>query len=207
MIFVVTAAEAMCRQQRADMNIILTYYKCMDDWEDEKKKTSYLYGSLLKKEMKQLEKVYPNKVKVIADTLQELREGEIQKNLNADQMAGIFGEIMGELFLWKEDEWKNLLYQLGFYLGKFIYLYDACMDWEADRKKGSYNPVLLHFGGTLDKEAVHRVLTPYISRCVQIFERLPIVQDGVIIRNILYSGVWQAFHEKYGDDGNGSIDQ
>ena len=128
----------------AHMNIILTYYKCMDDWEDEKKKTSYLYSQLLKKEIKRLEPLYPKKIQIIAGKLSELGKGEKEKNLNADQMAGIFGEIMGELFLWKEDEWRRPLHHLGFYLGKFIYLMDAYEDVVKDEKEGCYNPFLLY---------------------------------------------------------------
>ena len=191
----------------ADMNIILTYYKCMDDWDDEKKKTSYLYGALLKKEIKQLEKRYPHKIKVIADKLHELREGEKQKNLSADQMAGIFGEIMGELFLWKEDEWKGLLYQLGFYLGKFIYLMDAYEDVIKDEKEGNYNPFLIYKGEEEDKipswhpvygkpdfdDKCMQMLQMMMAECAKAFEMMPIIWHEDILRNILYAGVWSKY--------------
>ena len=191
----------------ADMNIILTYYKCKDDWEDEKKKTSYLYGSLLKKEMKRLEAMYPHKTKVIADKLRELREGEQSKMPNADQMAGIFGEIMGELFLWKEDEWKRPLYQLGFYLGKFIYLMDAYEDVEKDEKEGSYNPFLIYAGKEEEQipswhpvygrpdfdDKCMQMLQMMMAECARAFEVLPIIWFEDILRNILYSGVWTKY--------------
>lgn len=194
-------------QYCADMNIILTYYKCMDDWEDERKKTSYLYGSLLKKEIKRLEKVYPKKIKVISEKLRELRKGELEKRLNADQMAGIFGEIMGELFLWKEDEWRGPLYQLGFYLGKFIYLMDAYEDVPKDKKENSYNPFLFcgeegeeniplwHpvYGGEDFDDKCMQMLQAMLAECARAFEVLPILWYEDILRNILYSGVWMKY--------------
>lgn len=33
----------------ADMNILLSYYKCMDDWMDDRKYTKRLYAGLLEK--------------------------------------------------------------------------------------------------------------------------------------------------------------
>ena len=197
------AISAYC----ADMNIILTYYKCKDDWEDEKKKTSYLYGSLLKKEMKRLEAAYPHKTKVISEKLHELQEGERSKILNADQMAGIFGEIMGELFLWKEDEWKVPLYQFGFYLGKFIYLMDAYEDVPKDKKEGSYNPFLIYentheekipswhpvYGKDDFDDKCMQMLKLMMAECARAFEVLPIIWYEDILRNILYSGVWTKY--------------
>jgi len=192
----------------ADMNIILTYYKCIDDWEDEKKKTGYLYGRLLKKEIKRLEPLYPNKMKIVKEKLSELRIAEKKKNLNADQMAGIFGEIMGELFLWKEDEWKKPLYNLGFYLGKFIYLMDAYEDVEKDKKEGTYNPFLFdkekHSGieipdwhpvyGNADfDDKVMHMLKMMMAECAKAFEMMPILWFEDILRNIIYSGVWTRY--------------
>lgn len=192
----------------ADMNIILTYYKCMDDWDDEKKKTSYLYGKLLKKEIKRLEPKYSHKMEVVSTKLSELRESEEKKDRNADQMAALFGEIMGELFLWKEDEWREPLYQLGFYLGKFIYLMDAYEDVAKDKKEGNYNPYLI-FEEEADENKIpawHPVygkpdfddkcmymLKMMMAECARAFEMLPIIWYEDILRNILYSGVWTKY--------------
>lgn len=38
----------------ADMNVLLTYYKCMDDWYDEKKVLKRTYAGVLKKILKSL---------------------------------------------------------------------------------------------------------------------------------------------------------
>ena len=95
---------------------------------------------------------------------------------------------------------------MGFYLGKFIYLYDAVMDLKSDEKYGNYNPMLLKFGNDLTEDAARQILVYYISECVKIFHCLPIVQDSVIIQNILYSGVWQEFEKKFKGHGHGSTE-
>ena len=47
---------------------------------------------------------------------------------------------MGELFVYKKDVWEQTLRDMGFYLGKFIYIMDAYDDIEKDLKKGTFNP-------------------------------------------------------------------
>lgn len=186
----------------ADMNIILTYYKCMDDWDDEKKASKYLFGQMLKSKMKEMEQIYPHKMEVIADGLKKLREEELAGNTNPDEMASIFGEIMGEFFCWKEDEWKSLLYRVGFYLGKFIYLMDAYEDVIEDKEKGNYNPFLASgevaswqpvYGNPDFDEKCEQMLRMMMAECAKSYEMLPIIWYEDILRNILYSGVWSKF--------------
>ena len=45
-------------------------------------------------------------------------------------MSGCFGELMAELFDYRQDHWSPELRSIGFHLGKFIYLLDAYDDLE-----------------------------------------------------------------------------
>ncbi len=47
----------------ADMNIILTYYKCDDDWRDERKLLKLAYARLLKKKTAVLRRITAKKQK------------------------------------------------------------------------------------------------------------------------------------------------
>ena len=109
---------------------------------------------------------------------------------------------MGTLFVWQEDEWKDRLYEMGFYLGKFIYLLDAYEDIEEDQKKNNYNPFLLQakdmtwkpvFGEEDFEEKCEQMLRMMMAECSRAFEQLPILRYEDIIRNILYSGVWTRY--------------
>ena len=202
------AVTTVYTEYAADMNVLLAYLNCMDNWRDDRSIAALGESVLFRKGYQQACGRYPRQAQVIQEELEKLSQMEQARCEDPDAAANCFGRMLGELFVpHAEDYFARELREFGFYLGKFIYLYDACMDWEADRKKGSYNPVLLRFGAPIGRETMQTALVPYISRCLEIFERLPIVQDGTIIRNILYSGVWQAFREKYGTDGNGSIEQ
>ncbi len=55
---------------------------------------------------------------------------ESSKVTHIDRAARVFGEIMAEVFVYKDDMWKEDLYKIGFYLGKYIYLLDAYEDIE-----------------------------------------------------------------------------
>ena len=178
----------------ADMNLLLSYYKCLDDWTDEHKKKAWINSRLLRSKVKQIEKTYPEKVKLIRDMLAQISSCEKANEQDLDKMAGLFGEIMAEIFVWKQDIWKDSLHRMGFFLGKFIYLMDAYEDMEKDEKDGNYNVFLLRRKKLSDDEAfeqeAYQILQMMMAECSRIFEKLPILEHAEILRNILYSGVW-----------------
>lgn len=187
----------------ADMNILLNYYKCLDDWRDDHNLIKIGYGALLCRGGRRVAKTYPQKAKKIKRCLGQLTQAEQERTENLDLVAGLFGEICGCLFACREDEWRECLYRLGFYLGKFIYLMDAWEDWEEDLKKEHYNPLFYYFGGkevpqyiaTAEiEDKVHQVLMMMIAEACRWFERLPIIENAEILRNILYSGVWCQYY-------------
>lgn len=180
----------------AAVNLILSYYKCKDDWEDEHKRKSHLGAKLLKSKMKGIQQTYPDKVAAVSKNLKRLSILEQENEHDLDLMAGLFGNIMAELFAVRQDEWEPSLRKIGFFLGKFIYLMDAYEDVEKDIRSGNYNPFKEGFQNT-DRfaEGCKQLLTLMMSECSREFEKLPILLHADILRNILYSGVWCRYTE------------
>ncbi len=184
----------------AAMNVLLTYYQCMDDWKDEKSHGRYAYAKLLKKKASRIAKRFPRQAEAVTANLEalsayeqeETREGATPQEA-MDVSAGYFGSLMSELFVYAEDEWSETLRRLGFYLGKFIYLTDAYEDLEKDEKKGNFNPLLLLRGREDFDSFCENCLTLMMAECTAAFEYLPIVMGADLLRNILYSGVWAGF--------------
>ena len=176
----------------ADMNVFLAYYKCEDDWKDERRLFRHAYGIMLNSKCKK-HSPYPQKAKRIAKLLQRISENEKEGVGDIDQMAGIFGEIMAEIFAYQQDEWEQTLRKCGFYLGKFIYLLDAYEDVEEDIRKNTYNPLKEKYRGEDFESSAGRLLTMMIAECSKCFEQLPILKNVEILRNILYSGVWYRY--------------
>ena len=174
----------------ADMNLMLSYYKCKDDWQDEKKYSKMLFAKLLESKNRKLYEKYPEKAQILADNLEQIYRCEQAGETNIDKMAGYFGEIMGQMFMYQDDIWKDTLYRIGFYLGKFIYLMDAYEDIEDDIKKQNYNSFISDWQQPDFDEKCRTILTMMMAECSKEFEKLPIIEYTDILRNILYSGVW-----------------
>ncbi len=94
----------------ADMNIFLTYYKCKDDWNDEKKYSGSCFrqaaGESKKRRAKQL---WSKKVQTIVSCLNELSALEQRNATDIDRVSGCFGRIMAEIFAYREDVWEPTL--------------------------------------------------------------------------------------------------
>ncbi|MDO5424735.1 MAG: DUF5685 family protein [Eubacteriales bacterium] len=178
----------------ADMNILLTYHNCMDDWFDDRNVVKLSTARALEKKYQSLESRYPRQSAAMTSYMEKIRKGEAEKNEDLDLLSGCTGELLGELFVWKEDEWADTLRQTGFYLGKFIYLMDAWDDLKKDQKKNHYNP-WRHLASQPDfEETCHRILTMMMAECARHFEKLPILQEAEILRNVIYSGVWSTYN-------------
>ena len=174
----------------ADMCVLLSYYKCLDDWNDEHKISAWFTKNLLKGKAKKVAARYPEKAAFIEKKMNMLTIVESAKNLPLDKVAKVFGEILAEVFVYRDDYWKEDLYKIGFFLGKYIYLLDAYEDVEKDIKGGDYNPFKEISTRENFDEQVLNLLMLMIGECTDAFERLPIVENVEILRNILYSGVW-----------------
>lgn len=177
----------------ADMNIVLSYYKCKDDWMDEHNFKKRAAGQLLKRHFHQIQMRYPKKVSVIQDALSHIADYEKKKETNLDLLSGCFGTLMAEIFVYHTDEWEESLRNIGYYLGKFVYLLDAYEDIEQDQKKGAFNPLLSLFKTSQFESFCQTMLTMMMAECSRLFEQLPILNYVSILRNILYSGVWQKY--------------
>ena len=125
------------------------------------------------------------------------RTEEMEKNheTNLDVAAGLTGEMLGEIFCWREDEWAEEMRSMGFYIGKFIYIMDAYEDYDVDLQKKEYNPLVYAMReSNEDMDTLCRLLlTSMMSESAKSFERLPILLHADILRNVLYAGVWSRY--------------
>lgn len=180
----------------ADLNIALAYHNFIDDWEDEKKFSGYAGAAYLKRSYQKIANNYPRQCRAIEEGLGKLAECEQNQEDNLDVVSDCFGKLMGELFVYKEDIWQEELRQIGYYLGKFIYLLDAYDDLEEDKKKGNYNPLTKMYQEKHYEETCDDILQMLMAECARAYERLPILSNADILHNILYNGVWMKYKTK-----------
>lgn len=150
---------------------------------------------MLTKDYERIKQKYGRQVQAVETYMEKLAAAEKAGEENIDVIAGLTGEMVGEIFDWREDEWSEELRCLSFYLGKYVYLMDAYEDIEKDKKRQEYNPLskmVCEKEGDFETFA-KLLLTSMMSECAKSFERLPILVHADILRNILYSGVWSRY--------------
>ena len=189
----------------ARMNVALACYKARDDWDDDGKFSAKLLAKLFGRHEGEIAARYPRQCAAIADCIRELSALEKALCPNPDEPAGCFGRLMAELMVVHEDRWADDLRQLGFYLGRFIYLADAAIDYRRDVKHGKYNPFAA-MGSPEDFERWEQYLVLALAACTDAYERLPIVEDKGILDNILYSGIWLSYRRMQRESGKENQD-
>ena len=176
----------------ARMNVALACYKARDDWSDDGNFSAKLMAKVFGRHENEITAQYPRQCAAISDCIRELSALERAGCANPDEPAGCFGRLMAELMVVREDRWAEDLRQLGFYLGRFIYLADAAIDYRKDVKNGKYNPFAAAGSGE-DFEKWEQYLVLAMAGCTEAYERLPLVEDKGILDNILYSGIWLSY--------------
>ena len=175
----------------ASMNILLSYYKLEDNlYDDNGSKDKFAY-ELYKGKLKKAYEKYPQKAEYIKQQLGNLREIEKQESKSIDKVSNTFGNLMGEIFVYKKDEYEQNLRNIGFNLGKYIYILDAYEDLEEDNKKGRYNPFIDYIDKKEElKNKVDRLISMSLGMATKNIEQLNLEFNKSIIDNIIYSGVY-----------------
>ena len=179
----------------ADMGMLLAYYKLLDDEYDEKKPLSASKARIVRHLAERISDAWPRQAEAVTKYVHDLRSCEEKNVNNLDEVSGLSGKALGEIFIREEDTWSDFLRRMGFFLGKFVYLMDAYEDLDKDRKKKNYNPWFFYEDRKDFDAIVENSLTMMMAECAKEFEKLPIVQDIDILRNIVYSGVWNRYRK------------
>ena len=175
----------------ASMNVLLTYYKLEDNLHDDKGVKDIIAYNLYKGKLKKAYEKYPKKADYIKSQLEELQKLESENSTNIDKVSNTFGNLMGEIFAYKEDDFEEKLRSIGFNIGKYIYILDAYEDLDKDIKKGRYNPFIEY----IDKKEelikkVDKLISISLGYLSQSIDELHIKTNVGIIDNIIYSGVY-----------------
>ena len=133
------AADSPLLEYAADLNVLLVYYKLLDDWQNERSIKGLLgtafFASAKQRAASKSEKVASR----IAWELDCLLSLERACCPSADRAAEPFARIMKELF--SVAEAPSELLSFSYELGRWLYLIDAFADLEIDLATGSYNPL------------------------------------------------------------------
>ena len=178
----------------ADMNALLFYWKCEDQRIDDHSLRGKAGEALFRKSADKVRSLWPLQTEGVEKALQELWEEEKKPSPNADRLCNLSGEMLGAAFVPDPaDIWAPALRSVGAGLGRFIYWMDAWEDYDADIKKGRFNPLIRYRSRPDYEEFCKETLELLVAEAAESFEILPLEQDLDILRNVLYSGVWQRY--------------
>lgn len=185
----------------ADINVILTYYKLLDNWEDEKHLPSFAGKLLFSLGNSKAFKRSNEAGLIIKNALKKQSELEKAGCSSIDAAAEPTAEMIRDIILSgckdADESIQRGMAWIGYNIGKWIYTIDAYDDIEKDIKSGSYNPLLLQYkyeqqGVQKFKEEVkqdtERDLTYTLSQAAKTVELLDIGNKS-IIENIVYLGM------------------
>ncbi len=124
--------------------IITVYYKLSDNLHDggllNKFAAALLYPAVWLMHKKAV-RLAPEAENIIASGMK--KQAEIEKKTDAciDEAAHASAEALGKVFaLGSAKEQARVLYELGYMIGRYVYILDAADDLEKDLKNGSFNP-------------------------------------------------------------------
>ena len=170
----------------AAVNVLLAYYKCLDDWRDERDVVKGVGALLLKGAVRRAGRDYPA---LQARTEQFYRDQMTMERDDgrldaAADPTGKYLESLADMLPLPEAE-KVPLKWLLYNLGRWIYLMDAWDDREKDQKKGAFNPYLQ--AGTPKEDAAFGLYAS-LEEAHKAFDLLSPSRDRGLMENVLTLG-------------------
>ena len=194
----------------AAMNVSLVYYKLIDDVNDDKSIKSKLGTLFLSPYKRKFNRNVTRINDIIEKNLNKLSLLENNKNFESiDEICDPFSLIVANILkLYPEeieedsDELRFNLYNLGYAIGKWIYIIDALDDLEEDMEKGKFNPInFLYNKDNKSYEEFINEIKPRIEftilncgyNCKEALEKLPLKRNRNILENIISLGMMDKY--------------
>ncbi len=184
-------------------NVLLAYYKLLDNIYDDNSKLSRVYSSVLNLYLKKAPEKYKNNSDYIGSSLRELSAVENNPEVKTlDELSHHFADLTGYILSHydSEDNTAENLYWLGYNLGKWIYIIDAFDDLEKDMHNNKFNALskIYNKDNKPYKELLEEIspridftLTSCAQSCLEYLSKLPIQKNHDLLHNILQFGLME----------------
>ena len=125
----------------ADMNMLLAYWKAKDSERDGEGGVHRHMLGRLQTIYGELSAAYPEQCRGVQTATEAIWDMETKGERQIDRLCALSGDMLGAVFVAKDDIFAPVLREIGRGLGAFISLMDAYEDEEEDAKKGRFNPL------------------------------------------------------------------
>ncbi|HEX2986391.1 MAG TPA: DUF5685 family protein [Caproiciproducens sp.] len=191
-------ASALC--------VLMTYYKIRDDIQDGRlrgKLRGYPLLVLASHAKNRAARDFPELDSIIAEMMEQQKTVERSSDSGIDGSAEPTAAMLMKIFELSagpteapEGAQKRVLRQVGYYLGRWIYLIDAADDIEKDLKLKSFNPFVIQYHLEQDtikinqaKEAANQVLNMTLAQLIAALNLLKFRHFGPVIENTIKKGL------------------
>lgn len=206
----IVIADNKALSYAAAINISLFYYKLLDDVHDDKNLKSKFFSVLLspykRKFSSSIIKIN-NDIKQCLNDLSTLEDNTSFSSI--DEICDPFSKLVGIIlrdypYELANDclELRNTLYNLGYSIGKWIYLIDALDDLKSDIEKRKFNPInFLYNKDSLKYDKFIELIKPKIEftilncgySCKENLEKLQLNRNQDILYNIIELGLMDKY--------------
>lgn len=183
----------------ARASVLLSYHKCRDDLADERGLRRFRARVLLllmKPMYRRASRALRSLDEAVSAELEVLSGLEKQRCASVDLPASSFGRLTADILSFGlEGGAAATAKQIGFHIGKWIYIADALDDYPEDKKKGHYNPFLELWRDGISPESREGILAALKRELMDAelgFNMLEYGDDGRlrgVIENIIYCGM------------------
>lgn len=180
-------------QFAADISVLLLYHKIKDNIHDSTLFKAFFFRILLlfvSCSYKKAKKLCPNGAQLIENYIDMQNSVEERLSNSIDEAAEPTAILLKNLYSMDETDAdaKVIREQIGYYLGRWVYLIDAFDDIEKDRKNNNYNPFIL--SGNDNYEKIKGDLLMTAGEIAKAYELLTVKCFGSILENVIYDGLY-----------------
>lgn len=192
------------------INIFWLMQKIKDDKIDNNFNKHFLLNNIIKNNKKIKNAIEANELNVNRwiEILNEYYYMENDLSVNFDDLCNCIGRAYGEVFRNYADFIENTvysdeLYQIGFNIGKYIYIIDAFDDYFSDKKNNNFNPILKMKEYTDDISnnyialKIQMMIGLIVNKLKELLSKIELTQEEnyCIIENIIHFGLLSKVNE------------
>lgn len=177
----------------ADMTVLLAWFQLQDTIADDglgKKFFARVLCLFLRPSYRKAETHLADFSQNTQNALARLAQLEEECCPSMDQVADCFASILRDAA--PKDlspDSRRCLEQILYHVGRWIYLIDACDDFQRDKKTKSFNPLRYRYGEEIETEALDMTLNHSIYMANSALDFLDFGVRKAVIENILQYGL------------------
>ncbi len=183
--------------------IITVFYKVKDNLHDAGFKSKLLAALIYPVVWlmhKKAVRLAPEINEIIGSSMDKQAQIEKKENVGIDEAAHHSAEALGRVMaLGFDGERKNSLYNLGYMVGRYVYILDAADDLESDIKSGNFNPFKSEFSNINNEKSRNEFIARARgmfnltqSSALEVLDSLEKKRFEDILENIVLDGLTQS---------------